>query len=840
MAAVLLRRRQGGITAPKAKKPGDLGEEKRYGRPEKRDGRTKERESRMNNRRNLIELKTPAGWENDKSKESLPAGNGKTGILVQGGVRTEEITFNRFDLWRNTIRRELPDVSDTLSKVREAIDRGDYASGNRAACDALKASGFDGCVGEPFPLGQLWMDFPCDQPFSHYRRTLQMDTGEITVRYNLGETIFERRCFVSRCRDMLVMRLTASRPAITGRMTLRLYPMTRFTPEHMQPFVDGLEARAVREARQDDHLLMASANDNGEDFGMAARLIGCHCRAADGMIELEGADDCLLLIKAFSRGSRHTDLPRVLAELDAMEDDYETLLAEHAAVHGELLGRTQLELYGGEDYRSVEELLLDAYEDKAPAVLLEKLWRFGRYLFVSGSAEDGWAFPLYGLWYAGYALPWSQHVANENVEMIYWHACVGGFAGLVKPLIDYYASLTADFRENARKLFGCRGICVTAYTSPGMGLSTVNVPVIVNWISAAGWLSRHFVEYCCYTGDEETLRQKVLPFMRETALFYQDFAVLDEQGRVKLYPSVSPENTPKNFIPPHFADHMGHILPTVMNATMDFAVMKELLSSLLELSGRYGVYEDERPAWQELLDRIPAYMVNADGAIKEWMHPALEDHYHHRHLSHLYPVFPGDEVGLRDPRLPAFARAVDLRELGGQSGWSLTHMANIYARLGRGEAALQCLDSLTRTCLTTSLMTVHNDWRQMGMSLETPEQDIVRQLDANMGFVSAIQEMLLRVHPDYLQLLPACPARLSAGRVRRMHFAGGTVSFDWDLTAGMLCGEIEAQRDIALEIRLPAFCGEAAVRGAGGMEQTVKGSFVCRLHAGESLSFSAL
>ena len=126
------------------------------------------------------------------------------------------------------------------------------------------------------------------------------------------------------------------------------------------------------------------------------------------------------------------------------------------------------------------------------------------------------------------------------------------------------------------------------------------------------------------------------------------------------------------------------------------------------------------------------------------------------------------------------------------------------------------------------------------MSLETPEQDIVRQLDANMGFVSAIQEMLLRVHPDYLQLLPACPTRLSAGRVRRMHFAGGTVSFDWDLTAGMLCGEIEAQRDIALEIRLPAFCGEAAVRGAGGMEQTVKDSFVCRLHAGESLSFSAL
>lgn len=215
----------------------------------------------MNDRRNTIELKTPAGWENDRSKESLPAGNGKTGILVQGGVRTEQITVNRFDLWRNTIRRELPDISDTLPKVREAIDRGDFAYGNRAACDALKTSGFDGCVGEPFPLGQLWMDFPCEEPFSHYRRTLHMDTGEITVRYNLGEIIFERRCFVSRCRDMLVMRLTASRPAITGRLTLRLYPMTRFTPQHMQAFVEDLEAHAFYEAREDGHLLLASSND---------------------------------------------------------------------------------------------------------------------------------------------------------------------------------------------------------------------------------------------------------------------------------------------------------------------------------------------------------------------------------------------------------------------------------------------------------------------------------------------------------------------------------------------------------------------------------------------------
>lgn len=358
-------------------------------------------------------------------------------------------------------------------------------------------------------------------------------------------------------------------------------------------------------------------------------------------------------------------------------------------------------------------------------------------------------------------MPWCQNVANENVEMIYWHQPVGGLARLVKPLVDYYISQMEDSRENARKLFGCRGIYVTTYTCPGCGLSTLNVPVIFNWISAAGWLSRHFVAYCKATQDWETLREKVLPFMREAALFYEDYACYEADGSMKLYPSVSPENSPGNFIPKEFSEHMGHVMPSVINATMDFAVLKDLLTNLIDLSRQEGMYQEDTVKWADMLKAIPDYQVNRDGAVKEWMHPELEDFYRHRHLSHLYPVFPGDEVTWQSrPDLwDAFEKAVELRELGGQSGWSMAHMASIYARFGRGEQAAECLDLLCRACLTNSFFTLHNDWREMGLSL-TIEDMHARQLDANMGIVNALQEMLFFAGDGLVKLLPACPPQV--------------------------------------------------------------------------------
>ncbi|MBQ4112378.1 MAG: glycoside hydrolase family 95 protein, partial [Clostridia bacterium] len=362
-------------------------------------------------------------------------------------------------------------------------------------------------------------------------------------------------------------------------------------------------------------------------------------------------------------------------------------------------------------------------------------------------------------------------------------------------------------RECARQMFGTRGIWISAYTSPGASGPCVPVSVILNWISCAGWLCRHFWEYYLYTKDETLLRQEILPFMREAALFYLDYAA-EDGDYIRLYPAVSPENTPT-----------GHTGVVAQNATMDFAILKELLTNLLEGMGITGLYPDEADTFRTLLGKIPPYMLNGDGAVKEWMHPDIRDNYHHRHLSHIYPVFPGTEVTAHgQPELfEAFKQAVRLRKLGSQSGWSLAHMASIYARMGEGERSLDCLDVMAKSVVMNSLMTTHNDWRNMGITLEW-NGDAFVQLDADFGIVNALQEMVFCYQKEALSILPALPARLSHGSVHGLVFPEGTVDIVWK-EDGAVRIAVEAQREIHTSLLL---CGaeRCRIRLAAGEKQT--------------------
>ncbi|MDF2647355.1 MAG: Alpha-L-fucosidase, partial [Paenibacillus sp.] len=325
-----------------------------------------------------------------------------------------------------------------------------------------------------------------------------------------------------------------------------------------------------------------------------------------------------------------------------------------------------------------------------------------------------------------------------------------------------------------------------------------------------GWLARHYDEHYRFTGDLQFLQKTAIPFMREALQFYEDFLVTDEDGLYKVYPSVSPENTPLNFMPAD-GKPLAHPMPTAINATMDIAILKELLHHLIEANRATGGDPEETRSWNKMLDRLPAYRINKDGAVCEWIHPAFEDRYAHRHLSHLYPVFPGHEVTQEsDPELfGAFETAVRKREIGAQSGWSLAHMAAIYARLGDGDSALDCLDVLSRSSLLPNLFTLHNDWRGMGVSMNMPTAPV--QLDANLGWVNAVQEMLLQTAPNLIKMLPALPGRWKRGRLAEWRFHTGRVSMEWDREAGLFRAELIADRDTDMVVKLPDWVSSCAI-----------------------------
>ncbi|WP_246188186.1 glycosyl hydrolase family 95 catalytic domain-containing protein [Paenibacillus tengchongensis] len=761
--------------------------------------------------RNKLTLKYPASWWKNQWREGLPAGNGRIGASVFGGVKDETVLLTHEDLWHWGRKDPLPDVSHTLPETRRLMDEEKYLEASWHLTNALKEKGYESRLAARFPLAALKLTMTCGQAFQQYRRSLDMETGEVTVTWKDGATSFTRRLFVSRADDAIVYELGTDGAALEGTLHLGFHPTD--TPElagACREMEDTVSTKA-----ENGCFYYAARNDDGTDYGAVMCILpadGGPEAAGQEAIAFRGASRVLVLVKVFIKGQRDRDWGRLKNELSALETDYGLLLAAHARIHGRLFHSAELELGADGGGRANEELLLDAYDGEASTELVRKMWAFGRYLFISGTHAGGYPFGLYGLWSGDYELIWSHNMANENVQMMYWHAPAGGLTELMPALFHYYDGMMDDFRDNARKLYGCRGIYIPAGSTPGIGVPNQIVPVIMNWTGAAAWLARHYYEYYLYTGDKALLAEKVLPFMKEAALFYEDFVTPGEDGLYKFYPSVSPENTPENFMPAD-GKPLAHPMPTTINATMDFALMKELLSHLVEGSREAGMYSGEIGKWEEMLTRIPGYQVNGDGAIREWMHERFDDRYNHRHLSHIYPIFPGQEFTAEEhPQwFAAFEKAVKERLIGAQTGWSLGHMAAIYARLGDGNLALGCLDILSRSCLLNNFLTLHNDWRNMGVCMNMEEAPI--QLDANMGWVNAVQEMLLYVSPRMVKLLPALPDRWQSGKVQGLRFCTGTVSFSWNKAEGCFAAELAAERDTAVVLKLPPGYEHAELSG---------------------------
>lgn len=782
-------------------------------------------------------MKYPSTWWHDLWREGLVTGNGSIGANVYGGVKEETTMLTHHDLWHNGKEDELPDVSEAFKRQRQMMDDEQFREASWEVVNALREKGYKTKLQSQLPVADFKIKIQPNKGFENYIRAMHMDTGEVGCEWTDGAAHRTSTLFVSRKQDIIVKRLTSSENDLNVLFSMDI---------HQNQGSDLAEriAKHVVDSKKidfdDRYIVYTALNDDGSLYGAVAAV--CPQSGTSSItpmgIRVTNSDDIIILIKLFIKTDptqRNETIEEIKNQLNSIKPDYEVLLNEHEKLHRELYHSAELSLYRDSGFHSNEELIMNAYSGKQPAELIEKLWRYGRYLLICGTSETTNPFPLYGIWGGEYDLIWSHNMANENTQMIYWHTYVGNLLPLQKGLYQYYNDRIPTYQKNAKNLFGMRGLYMTAGTTPGVSTPNQVVPVIMNWVGAAGWIAQHYCNYYRYTRDDAYLKAVLLPYLEEVADFYEDFIEFYPDGTIHFYPSVSPENTPLNFMPPEHIQ-MAHPMPTTINSTIDLAIVKEFFSSLCEIAAEHQLYKDRMPYWKKILDSIPAYRTSKDGGIREWQDDRFDERYDHRHLSHIYPVFPGFEVNSLHHKelLPAFRRAVELREIDAQTGWSMAHMAAIYARLEDGQAAMQCLNLMAKSCLTNNFFTLHNDWRGMNLSLCMDPAPV--QLDAIMGYTNAVQEMLIYSSEDLLKLLPAMPQELSAGNINSFRYMNGTISMSWDVEHNRFEAHLQAIRDHEVWLQLPEeFSGYEIVREDCIMEEA-EGLYRIRLHENECIT----
>ena len=779
---------------------------------------------------------TAAGWWRD----ALPTGNGAIGAMPYGRVNKERILLNHERLWYRGVTNDLPDISDKLPELRQLMKDKKYLEANDLYYNTMKEKGYSADCASYHPAGDIFIEMPTEKAFKNYSRELDMKTACTSVQWHDGDIQYKRDCFVSRVNDTCVVRISASKAnAVNALISLEPHDLLDAVMQNHENFTPPITFES--EASGDKLHLTGKytlengiETDDGREFGISAKIITKGTSSLnDNAIKIDNADDVLILVKFFVYEESKSAFERIDDELDALPESFDILFNEHVKCHSELYNRTSFELETDTNNSSTEELLLKAYSGEAPLELVEKMANYGRYLLICSSRPGGLPSNLQGIWNGDYAPPWACFfMINENLQMNYWQSLPGQIPETLLGVVDFYTSYMDDFRENAKKLYGCNGIFIPSLMSPDTGLSTHTGSWIINWIGGAGWLAQHFYDYYLYTGDEKFLTERAIPFMLEIADFYEDFLYKNESGEYTVCPSISPENWPTEFTAPEYKSNTSMCARITYNATMDIAIIKEVLTNLINSSKELSINSERISIWQEIINNLPEYQINEDGAVREWLHPDFSDNYFHRHQSQLYPVFPGNEVSREEsPELyKAFKVAVDKRLVIGlkdQTGWSLSHMANINARLGDGETAAECLDIMARSCIGKNFFTYHNDYREMGITnTNICGKSAPFQIDANMGWTAAVYEMLLFSAHGEIKLFPALPKRWRKGTINNLRARGQlNVSLQWDRAKNTYTAEIMAEKACKVNIHTPDNEIKEIIFEQNGTK-FIKGSFI--------------